>query len=153
VGAFATGVLLSQWLIAFSMFFFCSLAFAKRYVEVFKNNKKNEAGDLRNASNQLKGRAYQAADQQILQVVGPCAGYLSILIFALYCNSPQVLELYSSTHWLWCVSLVLLYWITRLWFIAVRGNLHDDPIVFALKDRMSFMCGGIIFILGLLAAV
>lgn len=152
VGAFASGVVLSQWLIAFSMFFFCSLAFAKRYVEVFRNNKRNEIQYLGNPSDRLRGRAYQAADQQILQVVGPCSGYLSILIFALYCNSPQVLELYSNTQWLWCMSLILLYWITRLWFIAVRGNLHDDPIVFALKDRVSLLCGGIVFILGLLAS-
>jgi 4-hydroxybenzoate polyprenyltransferase len=84
-------------------------------------------------------------DLSLLQSMGAAAGYIAVLVMALYINSPESVELYSHPKVLWLVCPVLLYWVSRVWVIAHRGDMHDDPIVFAATDRVSqvvvVLCG------------
>jgi hypothetical protein len=77
----------------------------------------------------------------VIETVGPASGYIAVLVLALYINSEQVRTLYPKTVSLWILCPLLLYWITRLWFLARRGEMHEDPIVFALTDPASLLTG------------
>jgi 4-hydroxybenzoate polyprenyltransferase len=137
-GAAAIQVPVSHWLLAFSMFAFLSLAFAKRFVEVANVAARAEAG--------VAGRGYLAGDGQILGMLGAASGYLSVLVFALYITSREVVALYSSPAILWFAVPLLLYWISRVWLLAHRGVLNEDPVVFALRDRASYATGLLILL-------
>ena len=128
-GTVAIGSELSFWLLAFSMFVFLSLAMLKRYTEL--------ASALANGKQLAQGRGYSVADLPLVQSLGAAAGYIGVLVFALYINSPESLELYRHPKVLWLLCPMLLYWISRMWIVAHRGNMHDDPIVFAATDRGS----------------
>ncbi|WP_313147987.1 UbiA family prenyltransferase [Stenotrophomonas sp.] len=128
-GAFAIDSPRSFWLLAFSMFIFLSLALLKRYTELTAAATQGK----QNAS----GRGYSVADLPLVQSFGTAAGYIGVLVFALYINSPDSLRLYATPQVLWLLCPVLLYWISRAWFVAHRGDMHDDPIVFAARDRVS----------------
>ena len=132
-GAAAINVELTMWLLAFSMFFFLSLAFAKRYSELIQ---VEDAGE-----HQISGRGYQVRDLRVIESIGPSSGYLAVLVFCNYLNDPRVAKLYANGRVLWLVAPVLLYWITRIWFVARRRQLHDDPIIFAIRDSRSHVCG------------
>ncbi len=132
-GAALIGVYLSFWLLSFSMFVFLSLAIIKRYTELMRLKKKN--------SDKQSARGYQVDDLELLSSLGAASGYLSVLVFALYVNSPEIHALYSQPEIMWPACLVLLFWISHLWIIAHRGQMDDDPIVFALKDFTSIVCG------------
>lgn len=119
----------SFWLLAFSMFVFLSLAMVKRYIELLSAQK---AGKI-NAS----GRGYDVGDIPLIQSLGAASGYLSVLVLALYIDSPDSRVLYHHPHYLWLLCPVLLYWISRTWAIAHRGVMHDDPVVFAVTDNLS----------------
>lgn len=119
----------SFWLLAFSMFIFLSLAMVKRYIELLSAQK---AGKI-NAS----GRGYDVGDIPLIQSLGATSGYLSVLVLALYIDSPDSRALYHHPHYLWLLCPLLLYWISRTWAIAHRGVMHDDPVVFAVTDRLS----------------
>lgn len=128
-GAVAIDTELSFWLLAFSMFIFLSLALLKRYTEL---------GAMKHSGRQkVIGRGYDVADLSLIQSLGAAAGYIGILVFALYINSPESLERYHNPRILWLLCPVLLYWISRVWIIAHRGQMHDDPIVFAARDGVS----------------
>ena len=128
-GAVAINTELSFWLLTFSMFIFLSLALLKRYTEL---------GAMMNSGKQkVVGRGYDVADLSLIQSLGAASGYIGILVFALYINSPDSLELYHNPRVLWLLCPVLLYWISRVWIIAHRGQMHDDPIVFAARDGVS----------------
>jgi len=136
-GAIAVSGKLSFWLLAFSLFIFFSLAMLKRYTEldaIRANGETNSAG-----------RGYRVSDLSIIQSLGTASGYIAVLVFALYINSPESLALYSAPQWLWLMCPLLLYWIGRVWLIAHRGEMHDDPVVFAATDRTSqvvaVLCG------------
>jgi len=129
-GAFAADIDLSFWLLAFSMFVFLSLAIIKRYTELLTMKQQNKMGKAR-------GRGYEVDDLPLLVALGGAAGYLSVLVLALYLNSPEVRNLYEHTSRLWALCPVFLLWVSRMWMTAHRGNMDDDPIVFALKDRGS----------------
>lgn len=130
-GGVAVGVVVSPWLMSFSVFFFLGLALVKRYVELKAIEK---AGQFRTV-----GRDYTPADLPMVGSAGLASGYLAVLVFTLYISqSPMATRLYERPQVLWLVAPLLLYWITRLWFIAHRGELEDDPIVFALKDKVSW---------------
>ena len=129
-GGFATEVTISAWLLAFSMFIFLSLAFAKRYVEL--RHVVDDTGKLRN-------RAYTAQDLSMVASMGTTAGYLAVLVFCLYIESAGT-AIYSRPHLLWLVCPVLLYWISRVWFLTNRGEMNDDPVKFAITDRQSWLC-------------
>jgi 4-hydroxybenzoate polyprenyltransferase len=132
-GGFATDVRVSEWLLAFSMFFFLSLACVKRFSELYVLRQSNKQ--------QAKGRGYVADDLEQIAQFGSASGYLSVLVLALYVSSKEVVALYGSPRVLWLMCPLLLYWISRVWLIAHRGKLHDDPIVFALQDRTSYVVG------------
>lgn len=136
-GAVAIGVELSFWLLAFSMFMFLSLALLKRYTELHAM--------LSSGKTKASGRAYSVEDLSLLQSMGAAAGYIAVMVMALYINSPESVELYRNPKLLWLVCPVLLYWVSRVWIIAYRGDMHDDPIVFAATDRVSqivvVLCG------------
>lgn len=128
-GGAAIGILPSAWLLAFAMFLFTSLAFAKRYAELLLFQSSDDG--------RLAGRAYAAADLRVVESFGTTSGYISVLVLALYLNSLTVGTLYTTPAVLWFLCPILLYWQTRLWFLAARGQMVDDPVVFALRDRVS----------------
>jgi len=133
-GAAAAVVPVTPWLLAFSLFFFLSLAFAKRYSELVVLQGAN----LRQAS----GRSYTTDDLDVILSVGPACGYLSVLVFCLYIADGEATHnLYHHPKVLWMICPILLYWITRIWFFAKRRALVDDPVLFAVKDRVSWMAG------------
>jgi 4-hydroxybenzoate polyprenyltransferase/phosphoserine phosphatase len=129
IGGVATSTVLSPWLLAFALFFFTSLAFAKRLVEL---QRLMAAG-----GQQITGRGYLSDDFSMVATFGPAAGYVAILVLALYMNSPQMTEHYGDSRLLWLLCPLMMYWITRVWLLANRGVLDDDPVVFAFKDRGS----------------
>lgn len=139
-GAAATGVPPSFWLMAFSIFIFLSLALAKRYVEV---RELVAAG-----KKQISGRAYLATDDVFVLAAGLAAGHASILTLSLYLHEPTTREFYSRPQVLWLMGPLMLYWLIRLWLKAHRGEMHDDPVVFAAMDGMSrviiLVCIGLI---------
>ena len=134
-GGYATGTEVTEWLVAFAGFLFTSLAFAKRYTEVAAQ------ADL--GREDVSGRAYHVSDLSVMESVGPASGYLAVLVLALYINSDRVAALYVNPVALWLICPLLLYWLTRLWFLARRRQLHHDPLVFALTDRISLLTGAI----------
>lgn len=128
-GGLATGVPVSEWLLAFSMFLFVSLALAKRHAELAR--LAGEGASL------AQGRGYRVGDRTLIGNLGPAAGYLAVLVLALYLNGEKVRELYAHRLILWLICPLLLYWISRLWLLAHRGELNEDPVVFAITDRAS----------------
>ena len=141
-GGEANHIPISFWLITFSTFLFLSLAFVKRFSELLK---VNDTDGLK-----IRGREYNNGDLQLLQVMGIVSGFLSIVVFSLYINSPEVLQLYSNPKILWSISFLLLFWISRVWLKANRGEMTDDPIIFAIKDRSSYI---IFLIIGLVMLI
>ncbi|ALN92992.1 ubiA prenyltransferase family protein [Lysobacter gummosus] len=139
-GAVAIGATLSFWLLAFSMFIFLSLAMLKRYTEL--------SAILGNGQRKVSGRGYAVEDLPLIQSLGSSAGYLAVLVFALYINSPESLALYARPQVLWLICPLLLYWISHLWMTSHRGGMDDDPVVFAATDRASQI---VIVFCGLLA--
>lgn len=135
-GAAAISVLLSFWLLAFSVFVFLSLALVKRYTELRALQDKSVKKTL--------GRGYHADDIELLSSLGGSSGYISVLVLALYINSSEVKILYDQPMIMWPICLIMLFWVSRVWIVAHRGQMNDDPIVFALKDKVSILCGGII---------
>src|SRR5690606_40061468 len=134
-GAVAVGVPISFWLLAFAMFLFLSLAMLKRYTELH--------GLAESGATQAAGRGYAGDDLPLLQSLGGSAGYLAVLVLALYINSEASVELYSRPQVLWLLCPLLLYWISRAWSLVRRGRMHDDPVVFAATDRVSLVLGAL----------
>ena len=134
-GQLATGIVLSNWLLVFSMFIFLSLALAKRFLELQMLRQENKTD--------AKGRGYTASDLELVTTLGLVSGYVAVLVLALYVNSDQVRILYLHPTRLLLVCLLLLYWISRVWFIAHRGQMRDDPVVFALRDWVSYAVGAL----------
>lgn len=128
IGALAVGVGLSFWLLLFSVFFFLSLAYLKRYTEI------SGASD---PARLLSGRGYVGSDREIVGQMGVAAGMVSILVLALFANAMRETGQYGSPQLLWLLTLPLLYWINRVWMMARRGEVEGDPVAFALKDRRS----------------
>jgi 4-hydroxybenzoate polyprenyltransferase len=132
-GAVAIDIPLSFWMLLFSVFLFLSLAFVKRFAELDALRRQNQFRAI--------GRDYEVRDLPVLQSLGSAAGYLSVLVLALYINSPEIESLYRRPKVIWVLCVLLLFWISRLWMTAQRGAMHDDPVVFALKDRVSLAVG------------
>jgi 4-hydroxybenzoate polyprenyltransferase len=143
MGAIAAGVVHSLWLLTFSMFFFLSLSLAKRHVEV--------AAARIAPGERIKGRGYFPEDWPLTLSLGVGAASGSILILVLYLvDSAWDTGIYRSPAYLGGLPVVIAFWTARIWLLAHRGELHDDPIVFAVQDRLSWGLGGALF--GLLAA-
>lgn len=141
-GAAATQIPISFWLLAFSIFIFLSLGFVKRYTELDDARKANET--------RRHGRGYYAEDLPLLMNLGITAGYCTVVVMALYINSADSQALYHHNKPLWLICPLLLYWISRVWLLTTRGQMHDDPVVFALRDKISLMVLGL---LGLIVLV
>jgi 4-hydroxybenzoate polyprenyltransferase/phosphoserine phosphatase len=130
-GEAATWIRPSFWLLAFSMFLFLSLALIKRYSELMVV--------LREDKRTLSGRGYLVGDLPILMGMGCASAQLSVLVMALYVNSPDVNRLYANPRGLWLTLPLLLFWISRMWMKTHRGEMHDDPVVFAMQDWVSLV--------------
>lgn len=139
VGALALDIPLSFWLLAFSMFMFLSLALVKRYAELWQlkaQNNPEKAG----------GRSYLADDLQMIASLGAASGYISVMVLALYINDPRTTQLYRHPEFIWFACPLLLTWITRVWMLAHRGQMTEDPVIFAMRDRLSLFLGALMAI-------
>lgn len=136
-GAAAVGQALSFWLLAFSVFLFLSLAFVKRYAEL--------EVQVLSGKQKIHGRGYHTTDAPLVQTMGIVSGYASVLVLALYLNSEAVQRLYRAPQVIWGAVPVMLFWVSWMWLQAHRGQMHDDPLVFAVKDRAS-LAAGMIFV-------
>lgn len=136
-GGIATATFVSPWLLAFSLFLFLSLALLKRYIELRRASPDR-------AEAWRPGRGYVPEDLDLLRSVGPVTGYLSVLVLALYINSETASALYQSPVWLWLIVPLLLYWITRIWLLANRGGITEDPVVFATADGVTYLIGALV---------
>ncbi len=143
LGGIATEIEVSKWLLALSIFLFTSLAFAKRYGELVTS--------LLPEHEKSPGRGYSRFDLEMIGSCGVASGYMAVLVLALYVNSPEMTKLYQNQFALWMICPLLMYWITRLWFIARRGLLIDDPILYALRDRISLLTAATIVVMMLIA--
>jgi len=143
-GGVATGIPISVWLLAFSLFFFFSLAAVKRQAELV------DAAAARKLT--IHGRGYHPHDLPLVAQMATASGYVSVLVMTLYVNSETVTQLYRYPAALWGISLVLLYWVSRITFIAHRGQMHDDPVVFAARDKVSLACGALILAFAIVGA-
>jgi 4-hydroxybenzoate polyprenyltransferase len=136
-GAAAIQVHLTFWLLAFSMFLFLSLALVKRYAELHSMLKLGVA--------EPRGRGYMTDDLALISSLGTASGYLAVLVLALYIQDHATAVLYRTPELIWLACPLLLFWISRMWLEAHRGNMHDDPVVFAARDRVSMavlgLCG------------
>jgi len=130
-GAVATDISASYWLLVFSMFIFFSLAQLKRFTELARLAQQKESG--------TPGRGYILEDSDTLAQFGAASGCISVLVLALYISNDAVTRLYDQPQVLWLLCPILLYVINRMWMLARRGMIDDDPIVFVTKDRRSQM--------------
>jgi len=135
-GGAATDVVPSHWLLTFSLFLFLSLALVKRFTELRLMSTMDESA--------LHGRGYWVSDQEHISSIGTASGLLAVLVLALYISSKDVLLLYSHPEVLWLVCPVMLYWITRIWMLAYRNQMDDDPVVFAVRDPKSYAMAAIL---------
>ena len=132
-GAAAVGSAMSFWLLAFSVFLFLSLAFIKRFAEL--------QVQLLQGKHKAHGRGYFTDDAPLIQMLGIASGFMSVLVLALYLNSPEVQLLYVQPAWVWGNVPVMVFWVSWLWLRAHRGEMHDDPLIFAVKDKVSLVSG------------
>ncbi len=140
-GAFAFELDLTFWILAFSMFIFLSLALVKRYAELIDARKKGKEAKAR-------GRGYYPSDLEMLSSLGAASGYLSVMVLALYIQDMKTISMYRHPELIWLTCPLLLFWVSRTWMLTHRGEMHDDPVVFAIKDKVSLVVGllfGVIF--------
>ncbi len=131
-GGLISDISISVWLLSFSIFFFISLASIKRLIELI-NAKK-----LKNKK--ISGRGYVVNDKKAVNLISVFTSYISIFVLILYINSPQVLNLYSSPNILWGICIIIFFWISRIINVAKKGEIKDDPVVYAIKDKISYLC-------------
>jgi 4-hydroxybenzoate polyprenyltransferase len=143
-GAAATAIPLSFWFTAVTLFLFLSLALVKRYAE---------AHHARAGARQLRGRGYSGDDVHAILALGTSAGVAAVLVAAIYIQSDAVVRLYPAPQLLWAVIPLLFYWVGNLWLKAGRGQMHDDPLVFALRDRASLIAASLIALVFVAASI
>tara|TARA_B100001057_G_scaffold501212_1_gene622069 strand:+ start:2626 stop:3519 length:894 start_codon:yes stop_codon:yes gene_type:complete len=131
-GGFITDIYVSYWLLSFSIFFFISLASVKRLIELVNLNRFKKKF--------LHGRGYSIQDRKVIYRIASYTSWISILILIFYINSPQVTQLYTIPNILWIVCAVMFFWITRIIYVSNKGEIKDDPIVFAITDKISYLC-------------
>lgn len=132
-GSAATGVPISAWLGGFSVFFFLSLAFVKRFSEL--EGLRERGGAVSN------GRGYLVSDLEQLRALGTGAAYAAVVVLTLYINNPETTLLYRHVIRLWLAVPVLLLWLSQVWMLTSRGQMHDDPVVWAITNRKSLLIG------------
>jgi hypothetical protein len=147
-GAAAIAVPVSSWLLLFSVFFFLSLGYLKRYVEL--RSSAREPDEL------LSGRGYTRSDTEIVAISGLAAGMVSILVMVLFAEAMGKSGAYATPQLLWLLPLPLLYWLNRIWMMGRRGQVDSDPVAFAITDGKSIAVGaalGAILVLAKFAAI
>ena len=132
-GGLVSGAYVSPWLFQFSIFLFLSLAFVKRYSELLALRQRREL--------QAPGRGYRFRDLSVISQAGVGSGLLAGLVLALYVNGQESRSIYPHPEMLWGVCPLFVYWIIRVWLIAHRGNMNEDPILYAFQDRVSYIVG------------
>jgi 4-hydroxybenzoate polyprenyltransferase len=135
-GTFAFDVNLTFWMLAFSMFIFLSLALVKRFSEL----REARVGGVQKKA---RGRGYYPGDLEMVASLGASSGYLAVMVLALYIQDPATVVLYHHPRVIWMACPILLFWISRIWMLAHRGEMHEDPVVFAMEDRVSLLVGAI----------
>lgn len=143
-GGAATGIVISQWALAFFMCLFFSIALAKRCSEL-----RAQADPLNQGVQNRRG--YRISDLQFLMSLGCSSALMSVLVIALYINSQDVIRYYSRPSALWLICPVFAYWLSRLWLLAARGELDEDPVLFTIRDRTSYLAGLIMLLIFLFA--
>ncbi|MDP1723455.1 MAG: UbiA family prenyltransferase [Alphaproteobacteria bacterium] len=144
-GTAAAGLGMSFWLLAFSIFLFLSLAFVKRYAEL--------EVQILSGKEKIAGRGYFTSDAPLIRIQGLASGYVSVLVLALYLQSDDIIRLYAIPELIWATVPIILYWVSWMWMQAHRGNMHDDPLVFAVKDKASLITGVVFSIVLIIGAV
>lgn len=142
-GAAATNTPISHWLSGFSAFLFLSLAFVKRFAEL--EHLRSRSAQPRN------GRGYVLADIPQIRSFGTSSAFAAVVIFAIYISGQDVTALYHHANRLWLVVPFMILWLSRVWLLASRGELNEDPLIFAMTDRMSLLIGAAVGIIVLLA--
>lgn len=140
-GALAINSSASVWILVFSSFIFLSLALVKRYSEIDKHDVSTN------------GRGYVSEDLTLVMSAGIASGLLAVLVFALYIDSPTVTALYASPEFLWIYIPLLMFWVMRIWGVTIRGDMHDDPIIYALRDLVSQMMALVLVLITFAATV
>jgi 4-hydroxybenzoate polyprenyltransferase len=130
-GSVTADVVVSKWLLIFSIFLFLSLALIKRLAELQGLRERGAPGDQ-------TGRGYRPEDLEILASLGAASGYIAVVVLALFVSSDDVTKLYAHPSYLWAACPLLLFWVSRIWLLAHRGEVQSDPIVFAIRDRVSY---------------
>ena len=133
-GSTATGIVVSEWLLAFSMFVFFSLAAVKRYAELLRMRSKTADGESK-----LRRRGYFSGDHELILQMGISSGFMAVVVLALFVSSESVTKLYPNPTLLWFACPLVLYWIGRIWLLAHRGEVTDDPLMFAVRDRVTWI--------------
>jgi 4-hydroxybenzoate polyprenyltransferase len=144
-GAAAFNLPLTFWILAFSMFMFLSLALVKRYAEL-------REARLKDLKDKTRGRGYYPADLDMIASLGATSGHLAVMVLALYIHEGTTVALYSHPHVIWLACPLLLFWITRVWMLTHRGQMNDDPVVFAIRDRVSQLIGALFALVFWIAA-
>ncbi len=142
-GAAATETTISHWLAGFSMFLFLSLAIVKRFAELENLRASN--------STPKNGRGYLLADLEQLRSFGTSSAYAAVVVFAIYISGPDVTKLYRHPRLLWLIVPFMILWLNRVWLLAARGELDEDPVAFALTDRLSQLIGLAVILIALWA--
>ncbi len=144
-GAAAAQVPISDWMAGFSIFFFFSLALVKRFSELENLRARGTAPS--------NGRGYMVHDMEQLRAFGTASAFASVVVFTLYINNPEVRDLYHHPQRLWLLTPLLIWWMSRVWLRASRGQMNEDPVVFALTDPASLLAGVVIFLIALSASL
>ncbi|MGC2298930.1 MAG: UbiA family prenyltransferase [Acidobacteriaceae bacterium] len=144
-GAAATKVDISPWLGAFSLFLFLSLAMVKRFSEL--QNARTRGQALAN------GRGYLLGDIEQLRSFGTSSAYAAVVVFSFYIGAHDVSSLYIHSNRLWLITPLMIFWLSRVWLLASRGQLDEDPVIFAVTDRISLLTGLAVAVIAALAAL
>jgi len=138
-GGVASGIQLSVWLLAFSGFLFFALAAVKRQAEL--------AEAVAKGTPEIQGRGYLPSDMPIVAAMALAASYVAVLVLSLYLRTPEIVGHYETPWILWGIPLILFYWLNRIVLLTHRRRMHDDPIVFAMRDPISLLCTAATFVL------
>jgi 4-hydroxybenzoate polyprenyltransferase/phosphoserine phosphatase len=144
-GGLASGYPVTMWLLAFSGFLFLGLAFLKRCSELVRIQELGRR--------HLGSRAYGVADLRVLEMFGVASAFTAIMVLGLYLNSAVAETHYRWPTALWAEAPFLLLWLCRLWLATARGEMHDDPIVYSMKDWVSWVLGGCVLAAFIVATI
>jgi 4-hydroxybenzoate polyprenyltransferase/phosphoserine phosphatase len=144
-GAAATHVPISPWLGAFSLFLFLSLAIVKRFSELQNTRARGQSV--------ANGRGYLLGDIEQLRSFGTSSAFASVIVFSIYIGGHDVTMLYRHPEWLWLITPLMALWMMRVWLLASRGELDEDPVIFAVTDRISLLIGMAVVVIAALAAL